>query len=189
MTGIATVLLTSVVGGALICLPAQASTLWLDIDPTGSITINGTATGTAAAGTSSITGMPTTATQLANAQTHAAGYDGATQFTAKYDITLNAQNMFVAGTVTFVTNSYTSSGTTVTSDFTTQPITITGATVNPDGSIASIDFSSTNWYPANGTGAGGLTNNGLSGTINLKAAPQIIRPVIYPRGLGRFLLM
>jgi hypothetical protein len=166
--------LTSAIGGAVFSLPAQATTISADdVDPSGSITINATSSGSAAAGT--IRGSPSSPAAVARENAHAMEYDGPTQFTANWDITLNPQNMFVSGTVTFVTNSYTAPNRspppateTKPSTFTTQAITITGATVNPQGQITSFTFDSTNWYstqPKYATGA--ITSDGLSGMINL----------------------
>lgn len=142
------------------------------IDPT--VTVQATASGSAVAGTYVRNGttMTTSDKQAAAANEHAAEYDGSTQFTANYTIALKPDNTVDStnSTVTFVTINYTAKGKLVTETppgFTTLPITITAVTLNPDNSVASFDFNSTNWYPPTATGAGGLNNNGLSGSINL----------------------
>ena len=132
------------------------------LDPT--VTVNGTATGTVAAGAT------TSADDLKAAQDHAAQYDGPTQFRADYTIVLKADDTVdtTQSTVTFKTVNYTDNGVLATSGFTTRAITITDVTLNADKSIASFKFSSTNWYPASGDGADLINNNGLSGSIDLK---------------------
>jgi hypothetical protein len=137
------------------------------IDPT--VSINGTAKGTAAAGKAP-DGTPTPADDVKDAQGHAAEYDGPTTFTADYTI-VRIPNDGVDKTkssVVFKTTSYTAGGGKNSSDFTTRAITITDVKFNDDGSVASFTFQSTDWYPASGEGASGLTNNGLSGSIDLK---------------------
>jgi hypothetical protein len=50
--------------------------------------------------------------------------------------------------------------------FTTLPITVTSADVSPgDGTVAGFMFSSTDWYP--NAASDGITNNGLTGSIDL----------------------
>lgn len=159
LTRIAFGLLMFAVGGT--SLPARANTLFLtDPTTTGTITVSATSSGTAVGGSNP-----------AADNAHAMGYDGPTTFTATYTITYAGTTVDTTkSTVTFKTTSYTSSGQPQTSDFTTLPITITGATFNMDGSIASFTFSSTDWYP-NAAGEG-ITNNSLSGTITLSGASK-----------------
>jgi hypothetical protein len=148
------------------------------IDPT--VTIKGTVTGTAAKGTYTRNGktLTTSDKQLAATKKHAAEYNGATEFTANYTIVLNKDKSVDTSksTVTFTTVNYTSGGNLVASGFQTLPITITGVNLinNDPTKIESFTFSSTNWYPPNATGAGGITNNGLSGSINLSTGATSI---------------
>ena len=81
--GFALLALTVVSGQ--VSIPAKADTLVPDfvIDPT--ITINGTSTASAAAGTQK-NGMPTTAEQVKEAATYGGKYNGPTVFTADYTI-------------------------------------------------------------------------------------------------------
>jgi hypothetical protein len=134
--------------------PADADTIPLVIDPT--ITIKATASGTATGGT-----------QPAIDNAHAMEYDGPTSFTANYTIVLKADGTVdkTKSTIKFKTTTYTANGMEEPSSFTTLPITITGVTLNKDNTIASFTFSSLNWYP--NAAAEGITNNTLSGSINL----------------------
>jgi PEP-CTERM motif len=158
------------------CTPVQA-VFWLTIfasslvradsilDPL--IYINGTSSGTAVAGVNS-RGVATTAKQLADRQKHAADYDGPTEFSADYTIVIRPDNTIDASksSVIFQTINYTGSGKLVESNFKTLPIQINDATVK-DGKVVSFSFEATNWYPDTAQGANTITNNELSGSIDL----------------------
>jgi hypothetical protein len=163
-----------IIGAACIAFSAAAQADSIDvftsIDPT--ITINGTATGSATAGKNN-KGVETTKEELEEAQNYTKRYAGPTQFTADYTINLvNGKFDPTGSTVTFTTVNYTftnlKSGKSVLkpSDFKTLAIPITNATV-VGGVVTSFSFSATNWYPPTAPKGKELINNGLSGTINL----------------------
>ncbi len=134
---------------------------------TGDITFNATSSGSAVAGTTESGPTPPDRVTRSNAQ--AMRYDGPTEQIANYPIVLDDDSMVVPSlsSVRFTTVTYTSNGTEVRSSFQTLNIPITGITfVNDDPTmmIASFMFAATNWYPFNDL----LTNNGISGTINLQ---------------------
>jgi hypothetical protein len=171
------ILIPAIIAGSL-CLgagraEAVTSLGWYDIDPT--ITIQGTTTAATVKGSytrPSGAVVTTTDAQLTQQTAHAKEYDGPTRFTADYSIDTFGEGVFESGTVTFTTIyfTWTHDGTTekFMSNFTTEAIPITGATFNPDGSVASFTFYANNWYPETEDGYDLIINHGLQGTINLK---------------------
>jgi hypothetical protein len=121
--------------GALCASPITFAVTW-NYDPT--VTVKGDNNGTAAAGKNDA-GKDTSAVQLKTAQDYVSRYNGATEFKGDYTIVLKPDKTVdpTKSTVTFITVNYTSSGKLVKSNFTTQPITITGVTLKDD-SIASF---------------------------------------------------
>jgi hypothetical protein len=163
------------------------------IDPT--ITVKGTSTGNAVAGPYMRDGMTlmTSDVALKTAQDYATRYNGPTEFTANYTIVLKPDNTVDAtkSMVTFTTVNYTvSTGpnmtSLVTSNFATQPITITGVTLknNDPTMITGFTFMSTNWYPANGPAANRLDQKGLSGMINLATGASNYTASYADKGTG-----
>lgn len=121
----------------------------------------------ARADTITLSGMIVGSGSDATDNTHAMGYSGA--YTVKYVYTIatvkNPGGMYVFDPSGMSTVTLTDSSEKFGS-FTTLPVTVTSAVVSPtDGSITSFTFSSTNWYP--NAADEGITNNGLSGSINL----------------------
>jgi hypothetical protein len=118
----------------------------------------------------------TTEKDLKDAKAYAARYAGATTFIVEYTIVFQADGTLdqSKSTVKFTTVTYTftprpdgaSRTETPNPAFTTLPITITSVALNPDKSVASFTFSSTDWYP--GSEKYGIVNNGLTGTVDLK---------------------
>lgn len=140
---------------------ATASTIV--IDPT--ITVQGMATASTAAG-------PTTSPDDLKRETeHAAHYNGPTEFIANYTIAFTADCMVDSqkSAITFTTVNYTDLGAKVPSHLAYLPTPITSVTCKDDGSIGMFQFSSMNWYPPTGPGATMITNNGISGSIDLMA--------------------
>jgi hypothetical protein len=135
------------------------------LDPV--IYINGTSSGTAVAGVND-RGVPTTAKQLVDRQKHASDYDGPTEFSADYTIVVRHDNTIDTSksTVTFQTINYTGYGKLVESNFKTLPIQINDATIK-DGKVVAFSFEATDWYPDTAQGANTITNNELSGSIDL----------------------
>jgi hypothetical protein len=149
-----------------------------DIDPSGTVTIKGNDVASAEAGTQN-NGMATTQKQVDDAATYGGRYNGPTVLTATYDITLNAQNMFMSGTVTLDFSSfsfnplYPRPGTksrvqnVMDDQGKTSSIPITGVTLNKDGSIASFTLAGPNWYPPKDNSIKLITDKGITGSINL----------------------
>jgi hypothetical protein len=138
----------------------------VDADPT--LVIDGLSSAKATAGTYTVNGMQKKSTpkQVSDQQKHIQNYDGPTGFYATYTIVLNGGKVdSTKSMVTFRTIYYTSSGSKTPSSFTTLPIPITDATLT-GGKVTSFMFSDPNWYPD--IGKYGLSNDGLSGIINLK---------------------
>jgi len=129
------------------------------------ITIDGTASGSA------VGGKGTTKEQLDAAEKYIKRYSGPTQFTATYNISFKADKTVdsTKSTVSFKTIKYTVDGKEVKSSFTTSPITITSVKIKDSDTtkIESFTFESLIWYP--GADTAGVTNNTLSGLIDLDA--------------------
>jgi hypothetical protein len=107
---------------------------------------------------------------------HAKDYDGATKFTARYTIKYDAMGMLdtSASSVTFDVVNFTNKGTVEPPRpaFTTKPAKITDVTLTADcpPKVKSFKFSTDDWYPDAATGAGGLKNRTMSGTLDLSAS-------------------
>lgn len=143
-------------GGVSITSPILAATLNFD----------GTSSASAAAGTG------TTPAQVKSADKYAKRYDGRTQFKGDYDIVFNPDNTVNSAnsTIKFTTLIYSSGGIEKKSNFITEAINITEVKLinNDPNMIESFKFEATNWYPSNATGAGGLKDQKLNGSIDLK---------------------
>ena len=149
--------------GALAFAPAT-----LAQTATGSGSLTGTATGSAtkADGTTPDVG----------ANAYAMRYDGPVEFT--YDYTVNMSDKLLeptGSTITFTTVyfSWKRGGKVVKvfkgdagwTDFTTQPIQITGATFGAKNQVLTIDFAGP-WYPIKDAKKYGLIDTGLTGSID-----------------------
>jgi hypothetical protein len=98
---------------------------------------------------------------------HAKEYDGATEVTVHYEITIKDGKFDPTGSkVTLTTVYFTWKGVKTPSTFATEELPITGATLGAGGEVETFDFGANDWYP--GAASEGIKNNGLKGTIDLK---------------------
>jgi hypothetical protein len=173
-----------------VALPAHADNRLPDpeivIDP--QITIKGNSTSSAAKGTykdAEGKEQESTADEVKDSQEYNMKYDGDTEFKADYTIVCKADGSIDLdkSTIKFITINYTHQNyrrvagkleklgmpKKEPSTFTTLPIKITGVTLNDDGSIKSLTFSSNDWYPPDAPLGKVLINKGLSGEIDMNA--------------------
>ena len=142
---------------------------------TGTISLGGNSISSVQEGTFTKDGKDTKTPkdELEKETKNAKRYDGKTHFQSTYNIFWDKDDLLdtTRSIVRLRTINYTLDGVIEPSNFTTLPIKVTSIKFVDDNDkmmgIESFMFNSKDWYPSTAPGAGGITDNGLSGSINL----------------------